>query len=117
MDRHSLWDIPEEGYRLGLLSMHISLMRDVVLSTATAAVRGCNLEDRGEGCLGESVVHRMEGLVFTGTFKVTRVATGNIQALYLYNMVLHQPEDIVHKGTRHVLVVHLQIVILRSLNH
>jgi hypothetical protein len=87
-------------------------MCDVVLSTSiAAAVRGYNLEGRGEEYLGESIVHRMEGLVFTGTSKVAMVASDNIQALYLYNMVLHQLEDIVRKGTRHVLVAHLRIVI------
>jgi len=63
VDRHTQWDIPEVGYCLGLLFVHISLMHYVVISTTiAAAVRGCSLEDRGEEYLEESVYHRrMEG--------------------------------------------------------
>ena len=88
-------------------------MRDVVLSTTiTAAVRGCNLEDRGEEYLEESAVHRhMEDLEFTGTFEAATAASGNTQAIYLDNMVLHQLMDIDHKGTHHVLGALHQTVI------
>ena len=115
MDHHSLWDIPEGRYCLGLLFMQISLMRDVVFSTTTIvviAVRGYNLGGRGEECLEGSVVHRrMEGSAFTNTSEVATVASDNIQAIYLDNMVLHQLEDIDHKDIHHVLAVHLQTVI------
>ena len=114
MDLHSLRDIPEGRYCLGLLFMQISLMRDAVFSTTIVviAVRGYNLGGRGEECLEGSVVHRrMEGSAFTNTSEVATVASDNIQAIYLDNMVLHQLEDIDHKGIHHVLAVHLQTVI------